>query len=68
MVFYIDKHIGVEYYLKKYCGIREWKPKKCKCYGCAIRQPLSPEIIQKIREMLHSPDFKAKIVPMEDDK
>lgn len=44
LAFSIGNHIGVEWWLKETCAVYEWKPKKCKCYGCTMRMPLSPEL------------------------
>lgn len=67
IIFFVGKHIGVEYSFKTRCGVHEWKPRVCKCYGCRMRQPLSPQIIAAIREKYNAPDFGRKVRVKDDE-
>lgn len=42
--FYLGKHIGTHLWLSEKIKTLEWKSKDCNCYGCALHQPLSPEL------------------------
>lgn len=49
---FFGRHIGMHFWRGEEIKQYEWKPKNCKCFGCAMHQPLSPENAEAIRKVL----------------
>lgn len=64
---FVGQHVGVEFWFGEKLKLYEWKPKNCTCYGCMVRRPLKPEVIQAIRRMLFN-DEAQRTVRMDDDE